>query len=739
MQHIPEKFLKPYDSSKTEDRIYALWEKSNLFNPDVSIEKGFTDPNAEAFSIVLPPPNVTGVLHTGHASMIAIEDTLVRYHRMRGKKTLWIPGTDHAGIATQNKVEKEIYKKEKKNRHDLGREIFLERVEAFAKESHDTIVSQVRKLGASVDWSREAFTLDEERERAVRTAFTKMYEAGLIYKGFRSVNWDPKMQTVVSDDELEYEERSSRFYYLKYGPFTIGTARPETKFGDKYVVMHPDDVRYKEYTHGQKLTVEWINGPIEATIIKDEVIDMEFGTGVMTITPWHSEVDFMLAEKYNLLKEPIIDLYGKLLPIAEEFAGMKINDAREKIIEKLNTKGLVDHVDEKYTNRIAVNSRGGGVIEPQVLEQWFVNVEKEFTLPHSTIEDIPSGSITTLKKIMKTTVESKQITILPDRFEKVYFNWIDNLRDWNISRQLWYGHRIPVWQRDALDDSGVETYVGVSVPDGDGWIQEKDTLDTWFSSGLWTFSTLGWPKETNDLKTYHPTTLIETGYDIIFFWVARMILMSGFLLGEIPFKTIYLQGLVRDSKGQKISKSLGNNIDPLEIIKTYGADALRMSLIVGVGPGSDLNFRDEKTKAYKHFANKIWNATRFVLTSIDDDFSYNEPPSLVAKDISYIKDLENLSKEITKDMEEYRLYLAGEKLYHYFWHTYADIIIEESKTRLMEGDMKEKKSTQWMLVHILTTSLKLLHPFMPFITEEIWRELPFTPQNMLLVEKWPSH
>jgi len=739
MQHIPEKFLKPYDSLKTEDRIYALWEKSNLFNPDVSIEKGFTDPNAEAFSIVLPPPNVTGVLHTGHASMIAIEDTLVRYHRMRGKKTLWIPGTDHAGIATQNKVEKEIYKKEKKNRHDLGREIFLERVEAFAKESHDTIVSQVRKLGASVDWSREAFTLDEERERAVRTAFTKMYEAGLIYKGFRSVNWDPKMQTVVSDDELEYEERSSRFYYLKYGPFTIGTARPETKFGDKYVVMHPDDVRYKEYTHGQKLTVEWINGPIEATIIKDEVIDMEFGTGVMTITPWHSEVDFMLAEKYNLLKEPIIDLYGKLLPIAEEFAGMKINDAREKIIEKLNTKGLVDHVDEKYTNRIAVNSRGGGVIEPQVLEQWFVNVEKEFTLPHSTIEDIPSGSITTLKKIMKTTVESKQITILPDRFEKVYFNWIDNLRDWNISRQLWYGHRIPVWQRDALDDSGVETYVGVSVPDGDGWIQEKDTLDTWFSSGLWTFSTLGWPKETNDLKTYHPTTLIETGYDIIFFWVARMILMSGFLLGEIPFKTIYLQGLVRDSKGQKISKSLGNNIDPLEIIKTYGADALRMSLIVGVGPGSDLNFRDEKTKAYKHFANKIWNATRFVLTSIDDDFSYNEPPSLVAKDISYIKDLENLSKEITKDMEEYRLYLAGEKLYHYFWHTYADIIIEESKTRLMEGDMKEKKSTQWMLVHILTTSLKLLHPFMPFITEEIWRELPFTPQNMLLVEKWPSH
>jgi len=758
MQNIPEKFLKPYEPTKGEEKIYKMWEKSGFFNPDVCIEKGITEKDAVPFSIVLPPPNVTGVLHTGHASMLAIEDIVVRFQRMRGKKTLWIPGTDHAGIATQNKVEKDLYKKEGKNRHDLGREEFLKLVLKFAEESHGAITSQVKRLGASVDWSREAYTLDEKRELAVRTAFTKMYEAGLIYKGFRNVNWDPKMQTVVSDEEVDYEEQKSKFYYLKYGPFTIGTARPETKFGDKYVVIHPDDKRYKEYKHGQKLTVEWINGPIEATVIKDDVVDMDFGTGVMTITPWHSEVDFELSEKHKLDKEQIIDLYGKLLHIAGEFAGIKIKDARDKIVEKLQSKGLVERIDENYTNRIAVNSRGGGIIEPQILEQWFIDVNKEFTLPYSKIDGIESGSTTTLKKIMSTAVSSGQIKILPDRFLKVYFNWIDNLHDWNISRQLWYGHRIPVWYRDNKETSKKETYVGVAVPNGDGWVQDEDTLDTWFSSGLWTFSTLGWPsyassfakatedkKATegkpgpeNDLETYHPTNLLETGYDIIFFWVARMVLMSGFLLGEIPFKTVYLHGLVRDEKGAKISKSLGNNIDPLELIEKYGADALRMALIVGVGPGSDLSLGENKIKAYKHFSNKIWNATRFVLTNISDDFDYNEKPPLLENDKQYVAELENIAREITEDLEEYRLYLAGEKLYHYFWHTYADIIIEGAKERLKNGNNTEKKSAEWTITHILITSLKLLHPFMPFITEIIWSDFPIKGKRLLMVESWPT-
>jgi len=730
-ENIPEKFLSPYEPKNTEDNIYKKWEKSGLFNPDTCIEQGVCDENGDTFSIVLPPPNVTGTLHTGHASMLAIEDIVVRFNRMLGKKTLWVPGTDHAGIATQAKVEKELYKREKKNRHDLGREKFLELVNDFASNSHDTIVGQMRKMGASVDWSREAYTLDEERELAVRTTFKKMYDEGLIYKGYRSVNWDPKMQTVISDDEVEYEDQKTKFYYLKYGPFTIGTSRPETKFGDKYVVMHPDDKRYSEYSHGQKLTVEWINGPIETTIIKDDVIDMEFGTGVMTITPWHSAVDFDIAKKHNLDKEQIIDKYGRLLPIAGEFEGIKIKAARGGIIEKLEKKGLVERVDENYENRVAKNSRGGGVIEPQILEQWFVSVTKEFTLPHSNINGIESGSTTTLKEIMQKTVNGGQIKILPERFEKTYFSWVDNLRDWNISRQLWFGHRIPVWYR------GDETYVGISIPEGDGWVQEEDTLDTWFSSGLWTFSTLGWPNKTKDLETYHPTDLMETGYDIIFFWVARMILMSGFMLGEIPFKTVYLHGMVRDEKGLKMSKSLGNIVDPLDIIEKFGADALRMAMTVGIGPGADNSLSESKVKAYKHFANKLWNGTRFVLSNLSEDFSYEAKPEILEIDKAYIKELEEITSEITEDIKNYKLYLAAEKMYHYFWHKFADVIIEESKKRLANGSELEKQSAQWTLFHILKTSITLLHPFMPFITEEIWSSLPNKNKNMLIVEKWP--
>lgn len=718
---IDPKFLKPYDPKETEDRIYKTWEESGFFNPDVCIEKGVTDKSAEPFCMVLPPPNVTGTLHIGHAAMLTIEDIMVRYARMSGKKTLWLPGTDHAAIATQSRVEKNL-EKEGIKKSDLGREEFLKKVEKFAQDSHDTIINQSKKMGSSLDWSREAYTLDAERNFAVKTAFKKMYDDEIIYRGHRIVNWDPKGQTVISDDEIVYEERKSKFYTFKYGPFEIGTARPETKFGDKYVVMHPDDKRYQEYKHGQKIELEWINGPMIATIIKDPVAEMEFGTGVMTITPWHSHVDFQLAEKYKLEKEQIIDKYGKLLPIAQEFAGMKITEAREKIVEKLKEKGLLVSVDENYVNRLATAERTGGIIEPQIMEQWFINVNKP----------IKDRNNKTLKELMLAPVKNGEIKIIPNNFEKVYYNWIENLHDWCISRQIWYGHRIPVWYK------GNEIYCGIEAPTEEEWEQDPDTLDTWFSSGLWTFSTLGWPnEESKDLKTYHPTNIIETGYDILFFWVARMILMSEYLLGEVPFKDVYLHGIVRDAKGQKMSKSLGNALDPLEVSVKYGADAVRMSLIIGTGPGNDSRMSEDKIRAYKNYANKLWNITRFVLSSTGD-IKYNENFNAYTEtDKTLIEERDNFIKEITKEMNEYKFYLVGEKIYQYTWSRFADIIIEESKNILNSDDEVSKISRAQFLLDTLTKILKVLHPFMPFVTEEIWSMMPVHNKKLLIVEKWP--
>lgn len=717
-----EKLTKPYDPKATEERIYKLWEESGFFNPDVCIEKGITKTGAEKFSIVLPPPNVTGNLHTGHALMLVIEDIMVRHARMQGKKTLWLPGTDHAAIATQSKVEK-LLEKEGIRKNDLGREEFLKRVEKFAQDSHDTIVNQAKKMGASLDWSREAFTLDDARNLAVRTAFKAMYDDGLIYRGHRIVNWDPKGQTVISDDELVYEEKKGKFYTFKYGPFEIGTARPETKFGDKYVVMHPKDERYKEWNHGQKIKLEWINGEIEATIIKDEMIDMEFGTGVMTITPWHSHEDFALAEKYKLDKEQIIDKYGKLLPIAGEFAGMKISDAKEKIVEKLKNKGLLVSVDENYINRVATAERTNGIIEPQIMLQYFIDVNKK----------IASRNNKSLKELMLEPVREKKIKILPEHFEKVYFNWIENLRDWCISRQIWYGHRIPVWYKKE------EIYVGIKTPDGNDWVQDEDTLDTWFSSGLWTFSTLGWPNKTKDLETYHPTTVLETGHDILFFWIARMILMSQYLLDTIPFENVYLHGMVRAADGKKMSKSLGDKaIDPLDIISKYGNDALRMSMIVGNTPGNDLKLNENDIRGYAKFTNKVWNASRFVLEQIKD-FDINNIQNLDEEDTRSSEELKKFLAEISKEMEEFRFSLVAEKLYHYFWHTFADIIIERSKKKILEN--RNADSAKVLLFTQLTTLLRALHPFIPFVTEEIWSMMPKTKdqqnKNLLMVEKWP--
>ncbi len=714
-----ESMEKTYDQTKVEKKWYKTWEKAGYFKPEIN-------PNGNPYSIVLPPPNVTGTLHMGHALMLVIEDILIRHHRMLGDKTLWLPGTDHAAIATQSKVESLLFEQTGTTRHDLGREKFLEKVREFAQASHDTIVTQIRAMGASVDWTREAYTLDEPRNLAVRTAFKTMYEDGLIYRGETIVNWDPKLQTTVSDDEIEWKEENAPLYYLKYGPFTIATARPETKFGDKYVVMHPNDPRYKDYKDGQKIDVEWINGKITATVIKDEVIDTEFGTGVMTITPWHDKTDFEIAKRHNLDVEQIIDFDGTLLPIAGDYAGQHIRDARAQIVEKLKTKGLLEKVEENYTHRIATNYRGGGIIEPQIKKQWMIDVNKEFPMKDSHIEGVATGEKVTLKKLMKYVVKTNQVNIIPEKFIKTYYHWIDNLRDWCISRQIWYGHQIPVWYK------GEEMYVGIEAPEGDSWEQDPDTLDTWFSSGLWTFSTLGWPEETEDLKTFHPTSVLETGYDILFFWVARMILMTTYLRGEIPFRDVFLHGLVRDTEKQKMSKTKGNVIDPLNLIEKYGTDALRMALVFGSAGGNDTPMSEDKVRGMRNFTNKLWNMGRFIVDFAPEDAKHleSELTSVTELDQPIIDKLTTIRQTISEALDNYRFHQAAETLYEFVWHEFADKYIESTKERRAEA--------QPILEYVFRSSLELLHPFMPFITEELWQKLPHEGES-IMVASWPKN
>ncbi len=729
-----------YDSKANEERIYEKWLHSGYFNPEKCEADGHTKKEAGVFSIVLPPPNVTGTLHIGHAAMLAVEDIMVRFARMKGSKTLWLPGTDHAAIATQSKVESIIYKKEGVNRHDLGREEFLKRVDAYAKESHDTITNQIRRMGASIDWSREAFTLDEKRNFAVKTAFKQMYDAGLIYRDFKVVNWDPKGQTVISDDEIVYEERKAKFYTFKYSadfPFAIATTRPETKLGDTAVAVNPNDDRFKQYI-GKEFEVNFVGTKLNIKIIADENVDIEFGTGALGVTPAHSQIDWDMAQKNNLPLKQVINEYARIISDDPELTGKKTIEAREVIIDRLRTAGLLVK-EEEITQNISTAERTGGIVEPLPKLQWFIDVNKEFSLVNSKINGVASGEPTTLKKLMRASVEGGQIKINPERFEKVYYHWIDNLRDWCISRQIWYGHRIPVWyppEADSLQSGGQEPsadkfYVGVNPPEDKTWIQDPDTLDTWFSSGLWTFSTLGWPENSEDLKTYHPTTVLETGYDIIFFWVARMVLMSGFLLGEVPFKNVYLHGLVRDEKGRKMSKSLGNAIDPLELSDKYGADAVRLSLIIGAAPGNDVKLSEDRVRGYRNFSTKIWNAARFVMMN---KVELAETPKLNTSQKQRIEEFSATKKEITEHLEKFELHLAGEKVYHYFWHTFADKVIEENKEYFKTGTTIEKQSAYYLLEKLLLDSLKLLHPFVPFVTEAVYEK--FSPEKLLLVENW---
>jgi valyl-tRNA synthetase len=727
---MDEKFLKPYSPKDTEERIYRIWEESGFFNPDRGTKEKESNGTTPYFSIVLPPPNVTGTLHVGHAYEDTLQDVAVRFHRMLGERVLWIPGTDSAAISTQARVEKNILKSEGKTRHDLGRDELVKQVTDFAKNSENTILSQIRKMGASLDWSRYAYTLDEKRNFAVFTAFKRMYDAGLIYKGDRIVNWDPKGQTTISDDEVVHTEEKAKFYYFKYGPFTIGTARPETKFGDKYVVVNPNDNRYKDYEHGQKIELEWINGQITATVIKDEASDPEVGTGAMTITPWHSMIDFEIAEKYNLDREQIIDQFGKLLPIAGEFAGQKILEARDNIVEKLKAKGLLVKIDESYIHNVPTAERTGAIVEPQIMKQWFVAVEKPFELKYSEIPGLKSGQKMTLKQGMRIAIESGAIEMEQEGFRNTYFHWIDNLHDWCISRQIWFGHRIPIWYKDG------ET-VCVEKSPGEGWVQDPDVLDTWFSSALWPFSTMGWPEETDDLKKYFPTTFMSPAYEILPLWVSRMILMSIFHLGKIPFRKVLIHGLVRAKDGRKFSKSLNNGVDPLDVIEKYGADALRMGLIVGSTIGSDIKFDEQKIKGYKNFANKVWNIARYVL-SITENNLVGET-KIQDHDKNTIENFNSLVKDVTIDMDNYRFYIAAEKIYHYIWHEFADKIIEASKEKLKSQNPDVVNSARHTLNYILENSLKLLHPFMPFITEEIWSHLPNKEERkLLMVTGWPK-
>lgn len=721
---MDEKFKKPYGSLETETRIYQAWEESGYFNPD-----NLPGERPESFTVTLPPPNVTGVLHIGHAYEDSLQDAVVRFERMRGKRALWVPGTDSAAIATQSRVEKNIQKEEGLSRHDIGREELVRRVTAFAKESEGTILSQIKRMGASLDWSRYAFTLDEKRNLAVYTAFKRMFDADLIYRGYRIVNWDPKGQTTISDDEIVHEERESKMYTFRYSkdfPIPVATTRLETKVGDVAVAVHPDDARYAEFL-GKTYEVVFCDVPLSITIVADKEVDPDFGTGALGVTPAHSLTDWDIAGRHELRRDmAVINEYAKMT-VDGRLSGLKVLEAREAVATWLRDEGLLEK-EEAITQNVSTAERTGGIVEPLPKLQWFVGVDTPFVIPHSEITGIESGSTVTLKQVMRAAVEHGDVDMPQENFKKVYFHWINNLHDWCISRQIWFGHRVPVWYR------GEEAVCSMIAPEGDGWEQDPDVLDTWFSSALWTFSTLGWPEATKDLATYHPTSFMSPAYEILPLWVSRMILASGFLLGQVPFKTVMIHGLVRDSKGRKFSKSMGNGIDPLEMIEKYGADALRMGLLVGTAIGNDIKFDESKVKGYKHFANKLWNIARFVLEQTEGaDLS----APLTETDATLRSSFNEIIADVTRDMEEHRLYLASEKLYHYAWHELADKILEDSKPILLGEDAGAVASRKALLISLFTDTITLLHPFMPFVTEEIWQSLPHT-EGMLIVASWPN-
>lgn len=707
---------KVYEPQEVEGRIYEMWEKNGCF-------EGLRDPDKKPFTIVMPPPNVTGQLHMGHAMDSTLQDILIRFKRMQGYAALWVPGTDHAGIATQIKVEEELRKNEGLSRYDLGREKFLERVWDWKHKYGNRIVEQQKKLGASCDWSRARFTMDEGLSKAVRHVFVSLYKKGLIYKGSRIINWCPNCVTALSDAEVEYQDKPGSFWHIRYpiqgeeGRYVIvATTRPETMLGDTGVAVNPNDERYKDIV-GKKCILPLVGR--EMPIVADEYVDMEFGTGCVKMTPAHDPNDFEVGLRQNLETIRVLDDNGKVVEGYGRYSGMDRYEARKAIVEDLEAGGWLVKV-EPHQHNVGTCYRCHNDVEPLISAQWFVKMKP---LAEEALRVVNEG----------------EVKFVPDRFSKIYTNWMENVHDWCISRQLWWGHQIPAW---TCEECG---HITVSEDDptecehchSKHIKQEEDVLDTWFSSALWPFSTLGWPQETEDYKYFYPTDVLVTGYDIIFFWVARMIFSGCEHTGKPPFHTVFIHGLVRDDKGRKMSKSLGNGIDPLEMANQYGADALRFNLVTGNSPGNDMRFYTERCEAMRNFANKIWNASRFLMMNLTID-KCELPEKLELEDKWILSKLNSVIPEITENMERYELGVAAQKVYDFIWDSYCDWYIELTKTRLQGDNEDSKIRAQQVLCYVLTQILKLLHPFMPFITEEIWQALPHEG-DYLMLQQWPEH
>ncbi|OUO15854.1 valine--tRNA ligase [Flavonifractor sp. An4] len=707
---------KVYEPQEVEGRVYEMWEKNGCF-------EGHRDPDKKPFTIVMPPPNVTGQLHMGHAMDSTLQDILIRFKRMQGYAALWVPGTDHAGIATQIKVEEELRKNEGLSRYDLGREKFLERVWDWKHKYGNRIVEQQKKLGASCDWSRARFTMDEGLSKAVRHVFVSLYKKGLIYKGSRIINWCPHCVTALSDAEVEYQDKPGNFWHIRYpiqgeeGRYVIvATTRPETMLGDTGVAVNPNDERYKDIV-GKKCILPLVGR--EMPIVADEYVDMEFGTGCVKMTPAHDPNDFEVGLRQNLETIRVLDDNGKVVEGYGRYSGMDRYEARKAIVADLEEQGYLVKV-EPHQHNVGTCYRCHNDVEPLISAQWFVKMKP---LAEEALRVVNEG----------------EVKFVPDRFSKIYTNWMENVHDWCISRQLWWGHQIPAW---TCQECG---HITVSEDDptecehchSHNIKQEEDVLDTWFSSALWPFSTLGWPEETEDYKYFYPTDVLVTGYDIIFFWVARMIFSGCEHTGKPPFHTVFIHGLVRDDKGRKMSKSLGNGIDPLEMANQYGADALRFNLVTGNSPGNDMRFYTERCEAMRNFANKIWNASRFLMMNLTID-QCELPEKLELEDKWILSKLNSVIPEITENMERYELGVAAQKVYDFIWDSYCDWYIELTKTRLQGEDEDSKVRAQQVLCYVLTQILKLLHPFMPFITEEIWQALPHEG-DYLMLQQWPEH
>ena len=713
---MSRELAKTYDPGEVEDRIYAFWLSGGYFHAD-------PDPKKKPYTIVIPPPNITGQLHMGHALDETLQDILIRWRRMQGYAALWVPGTDHASIATEAKIV-EAMRKEGLTKEQIGREAFLDRAWQWREKYGGRIVEQLKKLGSSCDWDRERFTLDEGCSKAVREVFVRLYEKGLIYRGERIINWCPHCKTSISDAEVEYSERDGSFWHLRYpfkdgsGCLELATTRPETMLGDTAVAVHPEDGRYRSMV-GKTLILPLVGR--EIPVIADEYVDREFGTGVVKITPAHDPNDFEVGLRHHLAVINVMDDAGNINENGGKYAGMPALEARKKIVEELDAQGFLVRV-EPIRHNVGSCYRCGTIVEPRVSKQWFVKMKP---LAEPAIRAVKSG----------------EIRMIPDRMEKIYYNWMENIKDWCISRQLWWGHRIPAWY---CADCG-ETVVAREEPHvcpkcgGAHLRQDPDTLDTWFSSALWPFSTLGWPDQTPDFDYFYPTSTLVTGYDIIFFWVARMIFSGLAYTGKAPFNTVFFHGLVRDEQGRKMSKSLGNGIDPLKVIDEYGADALRFTLVTGNSPGNDMRFSREKVEASRNFANKIWNAARFILMNLEGHSVPEGLPGTLAPEDRWIVDSFNrVTREVTDNLEHFELGVAVQKLYDFLWDEFCDWYIEISKIRLNAEDEEAADTARRVLVWVMTGTLKLLHPFMPYITEEIWQSLPHSGDS-IMVAKWPEY